>query len=72
VDYGTGSAIHLDIITRALRAKLDQNPDLWALLLKTKCLVLKADHKVSETDPPAYKYYSLYMQLREERTPCSF
>ncbi len=69
-DYAAGSALHLDIITRALRAKLDQNPGLWDLLLKTKCLILKPDHKVGGNDPAAYKYFDLFMQLRAERAPC--
>lgn len=71
-DYAAGSTFHLGIITRALRAKLDQNPGLWELLEKTQCLRLRADHKVSENDPPAYKYYDLFMKLRQERVPCSF
>lgn len=71
-DFAAGSALHLDIIFRALRAKLDQNPELWELLLKTKCLKLLPDHKPGANDPPAYKYYDLYMQLRAERAPCSF
>ena len=70
-DHAEGSRMHLDVIARALRAKLDQNPELWALLLKTGCLKLRPDHKPGQNEPPAYRYYEIYMQLREERAPCS-
>ncbi len=71
-DFAAGSALHLDIISRALKAKLEQNPGLWELLEKTQCLRLRPDHKPGENDPPAYKYYDLFMQFRQERVPCSF
>jgi hypothetical protein len=71
-DFAAGSALHLDIISRALKAKLDQNPGLWELLEKTQCLRLRPDHKPGENDPPAYKYYDLFMHFRKERVPCSF
>lgn len=72
VDYAAGSEYHLGIIKRALRAKLDQNPGLWTLLMKTGCLILKPDHKADENDPPSYHYYKIYMELRSERqfAPC--
>jgi predicted NAD-dependent protein-ADP-ribosyltransferase YbiA (DUF1768 family) len=72
VDHAEGSRIHLGIIRRAMSAKLEQTAGLWDLLLKTKCLALKPDHKVGDNDPPAYRYYELYMNFREERAPCSF
>ncbi len=71
-DLAIGSALHLDIISRALKAKLEQNHGLWELLEKTQCLRLRPDHTVGENDPPAYKYYDLFMQFRQERVSCSF
>lgn len=72
-DYSTGSDYHYMIMKRAMRAKLDQNPGLWELLVRTGCLILKPDHKVSENDPPSYQYFKIYMELRKERqfVPCS-
>ena len=66
-DKAEGSAFHYKLIKSALRAKLDQNPELWTLLLRTKCLILKPDHKVDENDPPSYHYYKIYMELRAEK-----
>lgn len=73
VDRAEGSAYHYVLIKRALRAKLDQNPGLWALLMKTGCLKLRPDHKMSENDPQSYHYYKIYMELRAEKqfVPCT-
>lgn len=73
-DYGAGSDYHYMIIKRAMRAKLDQNEGLWELLMRTGCLVLKPDHKVSENDPPSYQFFKIFMELRSERqfVPCSY
>lgn len=65
-DYAEGSQFHLVLITRAIRAKLDQN-NLWGLLLRTGCLKLRPDHKVNENDPPSYHYYQILMKLRSEK-----
>ena len=72
VDHKEGSAFHYILIKRALRAKLDQNPGLWSLLMRTGCLKLKPDHKMNESDPPAYHYYKIFMELRREKqfVPC--
>ena len=67
VDHAEGSAFHYVLIKRALRAKLDQNPGLWELLLKTGCLTLKPDHKPGSNEPASYRYYEIYMELRSER-----
>lgn len=67
VDHAEGSAYHYDLIKRALRAKLDQTPGLWDLLLKTGCLTLKPDHKPGPNEPASYRYYEIYMELRVER-----
>lgn len=57
---------HYDIILRATRAKLEENPNVLQLLLKTKNLKLMADHKQKPDAPPAYKYQEIYTLLREE------
>lgn len=72
VDYQTGSEFHYGLIKRALRAKLDQNPGLWDLLLSTKCLKLRSDHQASPNEPASFRYFEIFMLLRNERltTPC--
>ena len=71
-DRAEGSNYHLILIKKALRAKLDQNKGLWELLMKTGCLTLKPDHIMNENDPPSYKYFNIFMELRSERqfVPC--
>lgn len=73
VDHGLGSDYHYLLIKRSLKAKLDQNPGLWELLMKTGCLTLRPDHKMGENDPASYHYYKIYMQLRSEKqfVPCN-
>lgn len=72
VDYSEGSAFHYVLIKKALRAKLDQTPGLWELLLKTGCLSLRPDHEVSENAPASFHYFKIFMELRSERlnVPC--
>lgn len=71
-DYASGSSYHYSLIKRVLRAKLDQTEGLWKLLLKTKCLILRPDHKMGENEPPSYYYNKIFMELRNEKleSPC--
>lgn len=57
---------HYELIRKAMRAKLDQNPQVKDLLLKTGTLVLKPDHEQGEDVPPAWKYFDIWMEFREE------
>jgi predicted NAD-dependent protein-ADP-ribosyltransferase YbiA (DUF1768 family) len=59
-------AYHLDIIERATRAKVDQNPDVKKLLLATGDLVLRPDHHQGENATPAYRYFDILMKIRAE------
>lgn len=72
-DFSTGSDFHHQLIKSALRAKLNQTEGLWDLLLKTGCLKLRPDHKISSNDPPAYHHYLIFMELRREKqsVPCA-
>lgn len=56
---------HYDLIRRAMKAKLDQHPEIKDLLLKTGDLILKPDHDQGENPPPAWKYYEIWMELRD-------
>ena len=56
---------HYDLIVRAMRQKLEANPALKTLLLRTGDLVLCPDHDQGDA-PPAWKYYAIYMELRAE------
>lgn len=59
-------AFHLELVTRAMKAKLDQNARVKELLLKTGDLVLRADHRPSSDATPAHAYYDIWMKLRAE------
>lgn len=56
---------HYKLILRAMQAKLDQNPEVKEILKSTKELILLPDHKTKPTDPPAWKYYNIWMNLRK-------
>jgi predicted NAD-dependent protein-ADP-ribosyltransferase YbiA (DUF1768 family) len=57
---------HYRLIERAMRAKLEQNPQVKKVLLKTKDLTLKPDHKQGADTPPAWMYYRIWEKLRAE------
>ncbi len=59
-------ARHYDLILAATREKLAQTEGLKELLLKTGTLQLKPDHHQGEDTPPAWKYYEIWMLLRDE------
>tara|TARA_R110002072_G_scaffold64203_1_gene159115 strand:- start:93753 stop:94397 length:645 start_codon:yes stop_codon:yes gene_type:complete len=65
VDYAQGSEFHLELITRAIRAKVFQNPKIKNLLKKTKGLVLKPDHHMSDEVPESFKYHQILMSIRD-------
>jgi len=57
---------HYDLILRATRAKLEQHPEVKALLLRTGDLVLKPDHVQEPDTSPAWKYFEIWTVLRTE------
>ena len=57
---------HYRLIVAAMRAKLEQNPEVRRILLATGDLSLKPDHHGEENPPPEWKYYEIWMQLRSE------
>lgn len=65
-DGAEGSQFHFKLITRAITEKINQNPEIKKLLMKTKGLVLRPDHKIGENEPPAYEYYKILMKIRDE------
>jgi len=64
-DMGEGSLFHLELITRATKEKIEQNPKIKELLLKTKGLILKPDHKQNDKDPASYRYFDILMKIRD-------
>lgn len=65
-DRADGSKFHLELMTRAIREKINQNEAVKLLLLKTRGLILKPDHKMKEDTQASYKYHEILMQIREE------
>jgi predicted NAD-dependent protein-ADP-ribosyltransferase YbiA (DUF1768 family) len=57
---------HYRLIVTAMRAKLEQNPEVKRILLATGDLILKPDHQGEENPPPEWKYYEIWMLLRSE------
>ncbi|MBX7244754.1 MAG: NADAR family protein [Candidatus Sumerlaeaceae bacterium] len=57
---------HYNLIVRATRAKLEQNPEVKRILLATGDLKLRPDHTQPADAPPSWRYFEIYMQLRDE------
>ena len=67
VEYnGAGVQQHYQIILKASRAKVAQNPNLKNLLLSTGNLKLLPDHTQQPNPHPAYLYHQIYMKIRSE------
>jgi len=56
---------HYRLIVEAMRAKLDQNPRVREVLVSTGDLKLRADHYEPVDAPPSWKYYEIWMEIRE-------
>jgi hypothetical protein len=57
---------HYQLIVEAMRAKLEQNPQVRRILLSTGTLILRPDH-IEEPGPPAeWLYFRIWMEIRTE------
>jgi predicted NAD-dependent protein-ADP-ribosyltransferase YbiA (DUF1768 family) len=59
---------HYQLIAAATREKVRQNPKVKEVLLATKGLVLRPDHHQEADAPPAWRYYEILTEIREELT----
>jgi len=50
----------------AMRAKLEQNPKVREILLRTGDLILRPDHIEEPDPPPEWLYCSIWMEIRRE------
>jgi predicted NAD-dependent protein-ADP-ribosyltransferase YbiA (DUF1768 family) len=57
---------HYELIVSAMREKLKQNPEVRRILLSTGELVLKPDHTQNPADPPEWRYFQVWMDIRSE------
>ena len=57
---------HYRRIVAALRAKLEQNPEVDRILLSTGDLVFRPDHHQEPNAPPAWHYHEIWMDIRSE------
>ena len=56
---------HYRLVRAAMVAKLEQNPDVRKILLATGDLVLRPDHHEEKDAPPEWRYFDLWMEIRE-------
>lgn len=61
-----GKGDFYNLIVRATRAKLEQNREVKRILLATGDLKLRPDHHQEPASPPAWHYFDIWMQLRDE------
>jgi predicted NAD-dependent protein-ADP-ribosyltransferase YbiA (DUF1768 family) len=67
MDYRTSAAgEHYNLILEATREKVKQNPEVKKVLLSTGDLVLRPDHHQGKNPPAAWRYYDIYMKIRDE------
>lgn len=57
---------HYRLIVAAMRAKLEQNPRVREILLRTGSLVLRPDHLAEQDAPAEWQYCRIWMELRDE------
>lgn len=57
---------HFNLIYSVSWAKVKQNPEVKKILLRTGNLELLPDHVQAPDSPPAYRYYEIYMDIREK------
>ena len=57
---------HYRLIVEAMRAKLEQNPQVKAILLSTGGLILRPDHYQEQNPPAEWEYFKIWMDLRSE------
>ena len=57
---------HYRFVVAAMREKLAQNPEVKRILLATGDLILKPDHHQEPDAPAAWRYFEIWMQLRDE------
>jgi predicted NAD-dependent protein-ADP-ribosyltransferase YbiA (DUF1768 family) len=58
---------HYRLILAAMRAKLDQNPEVKRVLRSTGNLILLPDHTQEQNAPPEWAYFKIWMELRAEK-----
>ncbi len=58
---------HYELILRAMRAKLEQNPKVQKALASTQKLILMPDHHAEPGAPDEWKYNEIWMKLRSDR-----
>jgi hypothetical protein len=57
---------HYELIVKATREKVRQNPEVKRVLLETGSLVLKPDHHQEPNAPAAWRYYDILTEIRTE------
>ncbi|MBI2519065.1 MAG: NADAR family protein [Bdellovibrio sp.] len=57
---------YFDLIYSAMKAKLEQNPRVKEILLQTQGLELLPDHHTKSDDPPAWRYFEIWQELRNQ------
>lgn len=56
---------YYQLIYRAMKQKLEQNPQVRSALESTKGLELLPDHHTRADDPPAWRYFEIWQGMRD-------
>ncbi|MEK6624297.1 MAG: hypothetical protein AABY86_04980 [Bdellovibrionota bacterium] len=57
---------YYDLIYSAMQAKLIQNPRVKEILHQTQGLQLLPDHHTKPDDPPAWRYFAIWQEMRDQ------
>jgi hypothetical protein len=56
---------HYRVIVEATRAKVAQNPNVYEVLMATRGLKLRPDHHQEPSAPPAWHYFDILTEIRD-------
>lgn len=57
---------HYRLVAEATREKIRQNAEVRRVLLATSGLTLRPDHRTEKDAPPAWRYFEILTEIREE------
>ncbi|HAZ11333.1 MAG: hypothetical protein A2X86_20355 [Bdellovibrionales bacterium GWA2_49_15] len=57
---------YFELIYSAMKAKLEQNPRVKEVLQQTQGLTLLPDHHTKTDDPPAWRYFEIWQEMRDQ------
>ncbi|MFN8945331.1 MAG: hypothetical protein ACK5WZ_12010, partial [Pseudobdellovibrionaceae bacterium] len=61
-----GKQKHYELVFAAMSEKMNQTEQVKTILLKTRTVILLADHDQGPNAAPAYLYANIWMKIRDQ------